>query len=144
MVITFLSRNLTAVSLGGQESDGISPTAIREIMLLKEIKHEHIVRLDSVHLNRQVLPLGASFDHERVCIPAWHQRTGISSIDAGTKQNCASPCSISVDILLKQGSQTVSTYITSHKLHHRTHAYRWCLNQHFPDFSTGPVPVAGV
>ncbi len=38
-----------------QESDGISPTAIREIMLLKEIKHEHIVRLDSVHLNRQVI-----------------------------------------------------------------------------------------
>ena len=37
-----------------QEEDGISPTAIREIMLLQEISHENIVRLDSVHLNRQV------------------------------------------------------------------------------------------
>ena len=37
-----------------QEEDGISPTAIREIMLLQEIQHENIVRLDSVHLNRKV------------------------------------------------------------------------------------------
>ena len=35
-----------------QESDGISPTAIRELML-RELKHEHIIHLDSVHLNRQ-------------------------------------------------------------------------------------------
>jgi cyclin-dependent kinase 8/11 len=41
-----------------QESDGISPTAIRELML-RELKHEHIIHLDSVHLNRQArqLPL---------------------------------------------------------------------------------------
>lgn len=37
---------------GMQESDGISPTAIRELML-RELKHEHIIHLDSVHLNRQ-------------------------------------------------------------------------------------------
>jgi hypothetical protein len=35
-----------------QESDGISPTAIRELMLL-ELKHEHLIHLDSVHLNPQ-------------------------------------------------------------------------------------------
>jgi hypothetical protein len=37
-----------------QEGDGISPTAIREIMLLRETDHENIVHLDSVHLNRAV------------------------------------------------------------------------------------------
>ena len=40
----------------GREGEGVSPTAIREMMLLRELRHEHIVRLDSVHLSRQVLP----------------------------------------------------------------------------------------
>lgn len=34
---------------------GVSPTAIREVMLLRELRHDNIVHLDSVHLNRQVL-----------------------------------------------------------------------------------------
>ena len=37
-----------------QEEDGVSPTAVREIMLLQETHHENIVRLDSVHINREV------------------------------------------------------------------------------------------
>ena len=37
-----------------QEGDGISPTAIREIMLLRELRHANVVRLDRVHINRQV------------------------------------------------------------------------------------------
>ncbi len=31
----------------------MSPTAVREIMLLQETQHENIVRLDSVHINRE-------------------------------------------------------------------------------------------
>lgn len=37
-----------------QEGDGISPTAIREILLLRELDHEHIVKLTAVHINRSV------------------------------------------------------------------------------------------
>ena len=33
----------------------MSPTAIREIMLLRELHHENIVHLESVHLCREVL-----------------------------------------------------------------------------------------
>ena len=40
--------------LNAQEEDGVSPTAVREIMLLQETQHENIVRLDSVHINREV------------------------------------------------------------------------------------------
>ncbi|KAK9812752.1 hypothetical protein WJX72_002988 [[Myrmecia] bisecta] len=47
----------------GKEGDGVSPTAIREIMLLREISHENIVRLDSVHLNRQEPCLSLAFDY---------------------------------------------------------------------------------
>ena len=37
----------------GKEGEGVSPTAVREIALLRELRHEHIVRLESVHVNRQ-------------------------------------------------------------------------------------------
>ena len=37
-----------------QEGDGISPTAIREIMLLKELRHKNIVSLEAVHFSRKV------------------------------------------------------------------------------------------
>jgi hypothetical protein len=39
-----------------QEGDGISPTAIREILLLRELDHEHIVKLTAVHINRWGAP----------------------------------------------------------------------------------------
>ncbi len=38
-------------------------TAIREIMLLRELHHENIVRLDSVHLNRAEPSLWLAFDY---------------------------------------------------------------------------------
>ncbi len=46
-----------------QEADGISITAIREIMLLKELRHENIVRLDCVHINRSEPSISLAFDY---------------------------------------------------------------------------------
>mmetsp|Transcript_25620 Transcript_25620/g.55802 ORF Transcript_25620/g.55802 Transcript_25620/m.55802 type:complete len:460 (+) Transcript_25620:120-1499(+) len=48
---------------GGREGDGVSPTAIREIMLLRELKHPNIVHLDSVHINRSEPSLWLAFDY---------------------------------------------------------------------------------
>jgi cyclin-dependent kinase 8/11 len=48
---------------GGREGEGLSPTAIREIMLLRELNHENIVRLDSVHINRAEPSLWLAFDY---------------------------------------------------------------------------------
>ena len=39
--------------MGGQEGEGVSPTAIREIMLLREMRHPHIVLLEATLLTRQ-------------------------------------------------------------------------------------------
>ncbi|EIE26773.1 kinase-like protein, partial [Coccomyxa subellipsoidea C-169] len=47
----------------GKEGDGISPTAIREIMLLRELKHDHIVHLEAVHLHRPEPSLSLAFDY---------------------------------------------------------------------------------
>eukprot|EP00884_Botryococcus_braunii_P016065 jgi/Botrbrau1/3141/Bobra.0070s0109.2 len=47
----------------GKEGDGISPTAIREITLLRETDHENIIRLDSVNLNRKEASLSLAFDY---------------------------------------------------------------------------------
>jgi cyclin-dependent kinase 8/11 len=38
-----------------KEGEGVSPTAIREIMLLRELLHPNIVRLDTVHINRSAI-----------------------------------------------------------------------------------------
>mmetsp|Transcript_33156 Transcript_33156/g.98697 ORF Transcript_33156/g.98697 Transcript_33156/m.98697 type:complete len:438 (+) Transcript_33156:148-1461(+) len=46
-----------------REGEGVSPTAIREIMLLRELTHENIVRLDSVHINRAEPSLWLAFDY---------------------------------------------------------------------------------
>ena len=46
-----------------QEGDGISPTAIREIMLLRELRNPHIVRLDSVHICREARLCWSLTDH---------------------------------------------------------------------------------
>ena len=46
-----------------QEGEGISPTAIREIMLLRELSHDNIVHLDSVHINRAEPSLWLAFDY---------------------------------------------------------------------------------
>ena len=37
-----------------QEGDGVSITAIREIMLLRELRHPNIVSLEAVHVSRKV------------------------------------------------------------------------------------------
>mmetsp|Transcript_11700 Transcript_11700/g.33109 ORF Transcript_11700/g.33109 Transcript_11700/m.33109 type:complete len:443 (-) Transcript_11700:329-1657(-) len=46
-----------------REGEGVSPTAIREIMLLRELQHVNIVRLDSVHINRAEPSLHLAFDY---------------------------------------------------------------------------------
>lgn len=46
-----------------QEGDGINTTAIREIMLLKELRHDNIVKLDSIHINRAEPSLYLAFDY---------------------------------------------------------------------------------
>ncbi|KAG2500382.1 hypothetical protein HYH03_001955 [Edaphochlamys debaryana] len=48
---------------GGREGDGVSPTAIREIMLLREMSHPNIVKLESAHINRQEPSLWLAFEY---------------------------------------------------------------------------------
>lgn len=62
--------------LATQEGDGISPTAVREIMLLRELNHEHIVKLTAVHINRSEPSLSLAFqyaEHDLYEI-IWHHR----------------------------------------------------------------------
>lgn len=59
----------------GKESDGVSPTAIRELML-RELKHEHLIHLDSVHINRKDPCLSLAFDyadHDLYGIISYHR-----------------------------------------------------------------------
>ncbi|KAL6642608.1 hypothetical protein ACP70R_020789 [Stipagrostis hirtigluma subsp. patula] len=46
-----------------KEGDGVSPTAIREIMLLREINHENVVKLVNVHINHADMSLYLAFDY---------------------------------------------------------------------------------
>ncbi|KAH9538839.1 hypothetical protein CY35_15G027700 [Sphagnum magellanicum] len=46
-----------------KEGDGVSPTAIREIMLLRECIHENIVKLVNVHINHGDMSLYLAFDY---------------------------------------------------------------------------------
>lgn len=46
-----------------KEGDGVSPTAIREIMLLRECLHENIVKLVNVHINHGDMSLYLAFDY---------------------------------------------------------------------------------
>ncbi|GJP42281.1 hypothetical protein CLOM_g1866 [Closterium sp. NIES-68] len=46
-----------------KEGDGVSPTAIREIMLLQECAHENIVQLLNVHINHNDMSLFLAFDY---------------------------------------------------------------------------------
>ncbi|KAJ8764882.1 hypothetical protein K2173_010347 [Erythroxylum novogranatense] len=46
-----------------KDGDGVSPTAIREIMLLREISHENVVRLVNVHINHTDMSLYLAFDY---------------------------------------------------------------------------------
>uniref|UniRef100_A0A061SCS8 Cyclin-dependent kinase 8/11 n=1 Tax=Tetraselmis sp. GSL018 TaxID=582737 RepID=A0A061SCS8_9CHLO len=47
----------------GKEGEGVSPTAVREIMLLRELHHPNIVRLDSIHIDRGEPSLHLAFDY---------------------------------------------------------------------------------
>eukprot|EP00775_Hariotina_reticulata_P004955 gene4955-5196_t len=60
----------------GREGDGISPTAIREILLLRELRHEHIVKLTAVHVNRAEPSLSLAFDYAEHDLYEiiWHHR----------------------------------------------------------------------
>ncbi|EPS67693.1 hypothetical protein M569_07081, partial [Genlisea aurea] len=46
-----------------KDGDGVSPTAIREIMLLREICHENVVKLENVHINHADMSLYLAFDY---------------------------------------------------------------------------------
>ncbi|CAK9860032.1 unnamed protein product [Sphagnum jensenii] len=46
-----------------KEGDGVSPTAIREIMLLRECIHENILKLINVHINHGDMSLYLAFDY---------------------------------------------------------------------------------
>ncbi|KAK4761001.1 hypothetical protein SAY87_005894 [Trapa incisa] len=46
-----------------KDGDGVSPTAIREIMLLREISHENVVKLVNVHINHADMSLYLAFDY---------------------------------------------------------------------------------
>ncbi|KAJ3681642.1 hypothetical protein LUZ60_014215 [Juncus effusus] len=46
-----------------KEGDGVSPTAIREIMLLRELVHENVVKLVNVHINHVDMSLYLAFDY---------------------------------------------------------------------------------
>ena len=56
IVLIFLreSKLKNILDDGLQEGEGICVTAIREIKLLKELKHANIVKLEAVHLSRKV------------------------------------------------------------------------------------------
>ncbi|KAL6519977.1 Cyclin-dependent kinase E-1 [Orobanche hederae] len=46
-----------------KDGDGVSPTAIREIMLLREISHENVVKLVNVHINHADMSLYLAFEY---------------------------------------------------------------------------------
>ncbi|PON79900.1 GPCR kinase [Trema orientale] len=46
-----------------KDGDGVSPTAIREIMLLREITHDNVVKLVNVHINHADMSLYLAFDY---------------------------------------------------------------------------------
>ncbi|KAK9950220.1 hypothetical protein M0R45_005746 [Rubus argutus] len=71
--LVFLARTKTPNNRGkaiaikkfkqSKDGDGVSPTAIREIMLLREISHENVVRLVNVHINHTDMSLYLAFDY---------------------------------------------------------------------------------
>lgn len=46
-----------------KDGDGVSPTAIREIMLLRELSHENVIKLVNVHINHVDMSLYLAFDY---------------------------------------------------------------------------------
>lgn len=69
-----------------QEGDGLSPTAIREILLLRELRHEHIVKLTAVHINRQEPSLSLAFDYAEHDLYEiiWHHRDRLAGTVVGS------------------------------------------------------------
>ncbi|CAN0908869.1 Cyclin-dependent kinase E-1 [Linum grandiflorum] len=71
--LVFLAKTKSPANLGksiaikkfkqSKDGDGVSPTAIREIMLLREITHENVVKLVNVHINHNDMSLYLAFDY---------------------------------------------------------------------------------
>lgn len=71
--LVFLARTKSPTNRGrpiaikkfkqSKDGDGVSPTAIREIMLLREISHENVVKLVNVHINHADMSLYLAFDY---------------------------------------------------------------------------------
>lgn len=60
----------------------MSPTAVREVLLLRELQHEHIVALSGVHIDRAEPSLSLAFEyaeHDLYEI-VWHHRDALSGV----------------------------------------------------------------
>lgn len=62
-----------------QEGDGVSPTAVREVALLRELRHPNVVRLEAVHADRALSSLSLAFDYAEHDLyeMVWHHRDRI-------------------------------------------------------------------
>ncbi|KAH1251266.1 Cyclin-dependent kinase E-1 [Glycine max] len=72
-----------------KDGDGVSPTAIREIMLLREITHENVVKLVNVHINHADMSLYLAFDyaeHDLYVGISFHREAFFFSV--GCEINC--------------------------------------------------------
>jgi cyclin-dependent kinase 8/11 len=77
----------TTHAINTQEGDGISPTAIREILLLRELRHEHIVTLTAVHIDRGEPSLSLAFDYAEHDLYEiiWHHRDRLAGACGGAR-----------------------------------------------------------
>jgi serine/threonine protein kinase len=80
--VTSTQRHTQQHTRALQEGEGVSPTAVREVLLLRELQHEHIVALSGVHIDRAEPSLSLAFEyaeHDLYEI-VWHHRDALSGV----------------------------------------------------------------